>query len=392
MKLSPLDLRKQQFRTTFRGYDPDEVRGFIDKLASDWEEVLEEHRQAEARVAEMQHKMQHYERVEMALQEALEAARETAKRAEESAKHKAKMIVEEAELRAHQITQDAERERYNLRQDLVKLNARQTEISARLRAFLMSEMEVLAQFQGDDPIGFIKLMSADEHRTPALPPAAAPAPAETPTPSSVASPTESTAVPPREAPISAPEASAPSPKPASPAPEPSAADPAPARTAAPPAPPVAPGPTPEAAPPAASGSVADSTPTPSGPAPAEPPTAPEKPASESQAPASAEEETALPTYRDVLSAANQSDPEATPAPSVFSSRFFQPKEAGGPVKPEAAAPTPHEEPASGAEPNNEKQGWSLRSLVTGKAEKEKSSVVASDDERERIRRILEDLD
>ena len=392
MKLSPLDLRKQQFRTTFRGYDPDEVRGFVDKLASDWEEVLEEHRRAEARVAEMEHKMQHYERVEMALQEALEAARETAKRAEEGAKHKAKMIVEEAELRAHQITQDAERERYNMRQDLVKLNARQTEISARLRAFLMSEMEVLAQFQGDDPIGFIKLMSANEHRTPALPPASesTTAPLDAPASSSDAPPSGSAPAPSRETPTPAPEAAPSSFKPASSTPAPSAAERAPVR---PIAPPVAPAKAPETSAPMASAPVASPDPMPSRPAAVEPPMAPEKPEASPQGSESAEEEPGLPTYRDVLSAANQNDPEATPPPAAFSSRFFQPKEAeASPAASAAPAPPQHEASPETASNQEEKQGWSLRSLVTGKAEKEKSSVVASDDERERIRRILEDLD
>ena len=59
---------------------------------------------------------------------------------------------------------------------------------------------------------------------------------------------------------------------------------------------------------------------------------------------------------------------------------------------EPAAPAPQGPPTPEAEPSQEKPAWSLRSLVTGKAEKEKSSVVASNDERERIRRILEDLD
>ena len=70
MKLTPLDLRKQQFKKVFRGYDPDEVRGFVEKLAQDWEEVLEEKRRAEERVDQIEDKLRHYEKVELALQEA----------------------------------------------------------------------------------------------------------------------------------------------------------------------------------------------------------------------------------------------------------------------------------------------------------------------------------
>src|SRR5690606_14949360 len=113
-------------------------------------------------VEKVEEKLLHYEKVELALQEALDAARETGRRAEDTAQERARLIVEEAELRAQRIVQDAEQERYGVKQDLVKLTSRQNEIAARLRAFLMSEMEVLAQFQGDDPIGFIKLVAAQE--------------------------------------------------------------------------------------------------------------------------------------------------------------------------------------------------------------------------------------
>lgn len=164
MKLSPLELRKHQFSKKFRfsGYDAAEVNGFMRQMADQWSDVLEENRRHEARVDEMQTKLKHYEQVELALQEALETARQTARQLEDNADRKARLMVEEAELRATQMVSQAEQDRYSIRQDLVKLNSRQGEIAARMRAFLMAEMEVLAQFQGDDPIGFIRLVSAED--------------------------------------------------------------------------------------------------------------------------------------------------------------------------------------------------------------------------------------
>lgn len=161
MTLNPLDIRRQQFaKKTFGGYDTDEVDGFVKQLADQWERVLDEARVASERAGEVEHKLRHYERVEMALQEALETARESGRRSEAMAEQKARLIVEEAELRARQIVQDAERDRHGMRQDVVKLSSRQAEIGARLRGFLLSELEILAQFQGDDPVGFIKLQAA----------------------------------------------------------------------------------------------------------------------------------------------------------------------------------------------------------------------------------------
>lgn len=162
MKLTPLDIKRHQFEKGFRGYDPDEVDGFLKQVADRFESLQEEIRLAHERTREVEAKLQHYERVEMALQEALESAKETGRRSAEDAERRAAVIVEEAELRAQQITHDAERERFGMRQDLIKLSARQAEVAARLRGFLLSELHIVSDFQGDDRHGLLQLDDAPE--------------------------------------------------------------------------------------------------------------------------------------------------------------------------------------------------------------------------------------
>lgn len=170
------NLRNQLKKRTFGGgYDVAEVDQHLTNLAERWEDASEQLHAAQEKVAELEEKLKHYEKVELALQEALETARDTARRTEESADRKARLIIEEAELRAQRIIQEAENERYGLRQDLTHLTNRQNEVAARLRSFLMSELEMLAQFQGEDPVGFIKLVAPERssgERT--LPKSAAP--------------------------------------------------------------------------------------------------------------------------------------------------------------------------------------------------------------------------
>ena len=164
MRLTPLDIRKQEFARAFRGYDAEEVQAFLSMLSSQWEEVLDDGRRKDEKIREMESKLVHYERVEEALQEALTTARETSRKALENAETKAQLIVERAENRAEDIKREAEHERHQIKRETAKLSGRRSEIVTRLRAFLMSEMELLARFEGDDPVGFIKLLPAEEHR------------------------------------------------------------------------------------------------------------------------------------------------------------------------------------------------------------------------------------
>ena len=164
MRLTPLDIRKQEFTRAFRGFDAEEVQAFLSMLSNQWEEIIDESRRKDEKIREMISKLEHYEKVEEALQEALQTARETSRKALENAEQKAQLIVERAESRAEDIKKDAEHERHQIKRETAKLSNRRSEIVTRLRAFLMSEMEMLARFEGDDPVGFIKLLPAEEHR------------------------------------------------------------------------------------------------------------------------------------------------------------------------------------------------------------------------------------
>ncbi len=158
MKLSSLDIRKQEFSRTFRGYDREEVHAFLQMLANQWQELIDEKDRLEEKRREQEMKLQHYMKVEEALEQALQTARESSRQAIENAERKARMIVEEAEARAEEIKRGAEEERHQIKREAAKITGRRHEIVARLRAFLMSEMELLAHYEGDDPIGFIKLL------------------------------------------------------------------------------------------------------------------------------------------------------------------------------------------------------------------------------------------
>lgn len=151
MRLTPLDIRKQEFTRSFRGLHADEVTSFLQMLSNQWEEMLTEQRQLEQKVRDAEVKLEHYVKIEEALQEALRTARESAKQALENAQHQANQLLREAERRSDEIRRSAEQERLALRREAGDVRTRRNEIAARLRAFLNSELELLAHFESDSP-------------------------------------------------------------------------------------------------------------------------------------------------------------------------------------------------------------------------------------------------
>ena len=143
MRLTPLDIKKQDFKRVMRGLDPDEVQEYLQMLADQWQELTEENRRLERRIIEIESKLVHYKEVEEAMQEALKTARHTSRQTLESAKARARGIVEEAVAAATRIEKKAQDEKYNLRRDIERIRSRRVEVIARLRALLRSELAIL---------------------------------------------------------------------------------------------------------------------------------------------------------------------------------------------------------------------------------------------------------
>ena len=153
MKLTPLDIKKQEFTRAFRGVDPQEVQSFLQMVADQWSSLLDENARMEQKVRDLDSKLEHYRKIEEALQEALETARDNSHKTIENAQREAQIIIREARGEAEEIRKKGSQEHKRLKHDITKISGRRDEVIARLRAFLMSEMELLARFEGQDQLG-----------------------------------------------------------------------------------------------------------------------------------------------------------------------------------------------------------------------------------------------
>lgn len=150
MKLTALEIKQQQFEKSIRGYDPAEVNSYLNLLASEWEHMTGRMRELESQVDKLNDKLKHYERVEEALHETLQTAKNSAEEKLSSARREAKLIVEQAELDAEKIIKEAYEARREIRQNILQLTDKRTEIIRTLRSFLENAGDFVHQFSKDD--------------------------------------------------------------------------------------------------------------------------------------------------------------------------------------------------------------------------------------------------
>ncbi len=100
MNVSPLDLRQQRFRKSFRGFDPVEVTAFLAAVADDYEQALRETDRLRQDLMRMEAVLAEHREHEKNLQNTLLTAQKLSEDIKATAEHEAKRIVREAEGRS----------------------------------------------------------------------------------------------------------------------------------------------------------------------------------------------------------------------------------------------------------------------------------------------------
>jgi len=150
MKLTALEIKQQEFDKSFRGYDKAEVQAFLNLVSNEWEHLVTKNRELEDRIDELEEKLKHYERVEEALHETLQTAKESAEQKLTGARKDARNKIEKAEMEAESIIREATQQRQQVRQSIIRLLDRRKEIIGGIRSYLEMAQESLEQFSKDE--------------------------------------------------------------------------------------------------------------------------------------------------------------------------------------------------------------------------------------------------
>lgn len=143
MKISPLDIRNQVFRTAFRGADNEEVRVFLDLIATEYEGLIQENVSLTERLRHAEDRLSGYRSIEQSLRDGVLTAERLATDARESSKRESVLVIQDAELRAERILEDARGRLSRIAEEIRDLQTKRDIYAEQMRTFLVSHMEML---------------------------------------------------------------------------------------------------------------------------------------------------------------------------------------------------------------------------------------------------------
>lgn len=150
MKITPLEIKRQQFKKVMRGFDPVEVETFLDMLSNELEEHVRTTKDLRDRILELETQLADYKNMEKTLQQTLMQAQEASGKSIENSRKEADLIIRDAELKAQQIIEKARADFSKIKEEISALKARKESVLSRLKILLSSELDLIRALGVDD--------------------------------------------------------------------------------------------------------------------------------------------------------------------------------------------------------------------------------------------------
>ena len=147
--ISPLDIRQQQFRVRFRGFDIREVEDFLDQLTEAFSGLTAKMEQMRKDVQRLERDNKAYQEREETFKRALVSSQEVIEQMKENARKSAELIMSNAEVKAEKILNRAHARLAQLHEDIAALKRQRIQLETQIHSIVEAHSKLLDMEQTD---------------------------------------------------------------------------------------------------------------------------------------------------------------------------------------------------------------------------------------------------
>ena len=145
MNITPLDIRKHEFRKVFRGFDSEEVTTFLDMISVEYENFIRENALLTEKTANLDNQLKKYRDIESTLRETLLSAQRAREDTIAIAKKQSEVIIREAEVKAASIIEEGRTVLSKLRNSFTELKIQKDSYLIKIKALTEAQLKILEQ-------------------------------------------------------------------------------------------------------------------------------------------------------------------------------------------------------------------------------------------------------
>jgi cell division initiation protein len=143
MELSPLEITQREFGRKFHGLDPEEVQSFLEQIAEELTQLLQENKDRAGQIQRLEAELHMHQEREDTLRNTLVTAQKMTEDIKASANREADLLMKETELKAERLLEQAHRKLAQVQAEIAELKRQRDLFAAKLRGLIKSHLDLL---------------------------------------------------------------------------------------------------------------------------------------------------------------------------------------------------------------------------------------------------------
>ena len=159
MKISPMDIQRQEFARVLRGYDREEVRTYLNIVAEEVAALQRERDSLDQQVQNMQGLLDEHRQRETILKNTLLTAQRVSEEIREVARKQSENVVKEAEMQADKLLELAQTRAHEVERGILELRGQRTSLRTDIRSVvtrLTHLLDLQEEAELEDNLRFLK--------------------------------------------------------------------------------------------------------------------------------------------------------------------------------------------------------------------------------------------
>ena len=165
MKISPMEIQRQTFSKRLRGYDPDEVRTYLNLIGEELQQIQREQAALQQEATFLRSIVDEHKQREEILKNTLLTAQRVSEEIKENARKQSETTVKQAELQADRLVELAQDRAKTIERDTLDLRSMRQMLRGDIRALLERIQHILdaqEEAEVDDNLRFMKRREGGE--------------------------------------------------------------------------------------------------------------------------------------------------------------------------------------------------------------------------------------
>ena len=165
MKISPMEIQRQTFSKRLRGYDPEEVRAYLNLVGEELQQIQREQAALHQETTFLRSIVDEHRQREEILKNTLLTAQRVSEEIKENARKQAETTVKEAELQADRLVELAQDRAKTIERETLDLRSMRQTLRVDIRALLERIHHILdaqEEAEVDDNLRFMKRREGGE--------------------------------------------------------------------------------------------------------------------------------------------------------------------------------------------------------------------------------------